>query len=306
MKSRFPIYVCFFSALLASLFLTREQWASLGASSFRPLCSFANFTGDAGALPHKLEPKINASWVVLVTNPASSVQRRQWLRAQWARSLGLIAKDQQTQVVMKFFVGNTTLSPDERDIVQAEHAAFGDILLLEVADRDNPDPPPPGSGSATTLKVMHGMRWAVEHFQFDYFVRLGDDSYLRIDFLLELSKGWPREKMYRGACDQKFTQPAKHPGVSASVVGYCSGMGFIVSYDAAQYVSNNELFLDVGYPEDVVVGSWFVGTSFDVIDDKGFVHDRETACNSSSAVLIHRMDQKAYWDMVDESGVMRC
>ena len=87
-----------------------EQRASLGASSFRPLCSNASFTGDAGALPHKLEPKINASWVVLVTNPASSVQRRQWLRAQWARSLGLIAKDHQTQVVMSFFVGNATLS----------------------------------------------------------------------------------------------------------------------------------------------------------------------------------------------------
>ena len=35
--------------------------------------------------------------------------------------------------------------------------------------------------SATTEKVMYTMQWAVENFSFQYFARLGDDSYFRPD-----------------------------------------------------------------------------------------------------------------------------
>lgn len=33
--------------------------------------------------------------------------------------------------------------------------------------------------SATTQKVLLGMQWAVRRFDFDYFMKLGDDSYFR-------------------------------------------------------------------------------------------------------------------------------
>ena len=33
--------------------------------------------------------------------------------------------------------------------------------------------------SATTQKVLLGMEWAVRRFDFDYFMKLGDDSYFR-------------------------------------------------------------------------------------------------------------------------------
>ena len=33
--------------------------------------------------------------------------------------------------------------------------------------------------SATTQKVLLGMEWAVRRFDFNYFMKLGDDSYFR-------------------------------------------------------------------------------------------------------------------------------
>ena len=45
-----------------------------------------------------------------------------------------------------------------------------------------------------------------------------------------------------------------------SIKRYCSGMGFILTYDVTKYVADNAANLYKGYPEDAVVGLWFAGT----------------------------------------------
>ena len=49
--------------------------------------------------------------------------------------------------------------------------------------------------SATTQKVLLGMQWAVRRFDFDYFMRLGDDSYFR--------QAYPEEE-HKVVCSHKL------------------------------------------------------------------------------------------------------
>jgi hypothetical protein len=99
--------------------------------------------------------------------------------------------------------GYTGLSDQGRQQLQHEHQQHGDILFLDVIDTNDPDPPPnDGDATATSLKVAYGAKWAFEHYNFPWFVRLGDDSYFRVDhFLMTVASELHKHKLvlgYRG------------------------------------------------------------------------------------------------------------
>jgi hypothetical protein len=77
-------------------------------------------------------------------------------------------------------------------------------------------------------------------------------------------------------------------------------MGFIMTHDVAQYISDNAAVLHKGYPEDAVVGLWLAGTNFKLQHDTR-LHDWEWRKCSDQSIIIHKHDYGA----VDEDGVMR-
>ncbi len=215
-----------------------------------------------------------------------------------------------SQVVLKFVIGKASLDRDSLILLDQEQEEFGDILLLDVTDRDIPDPPPQGVSSATTLKVMYGMDWAVRNYEFDYFVRLGDDSYFRIDQMVKNSiKSWPREGMYRGFCHQSYSHPNINEGIPPNVAVFCGGRGYIVTYDVALFVSRNMDMLRKGYPEDTVVGSWFVGIMVDAVHDDDFYWLGVDNCDdiaTDTTLLIHYVKTESQWNQIDINGTLQC
>jgi hypothetical protein len=84
--------------------------------------------------------------------------------------------------------------------VQAEQQEHGDILMLDTIDSNTPDPPPNDGETATALKVVYGVKWAVDNYEFLWFVRLGDDAYFRVDyFLLSAAIKLEKEKLLLGS-----------------------------------------------------------------------------------------------------------
>jgi hypothetical protein len=78
------------------------------------------------------------------------------------------------------------------------------------------------------------------------------------------------------------------PPVKGAVVPYCSGMGFVLTYDAAAFVASNLGSLSMAYPEDVVVASWFVGTNIQIKHDERFTDWVWKRCSNQS-IVIHKM-----------------
>jgi hypothetical protein len=252
---------------------------------------------------------------VAVPNAWADADRRHPLRAQWARSLALMDKRLKEKgragpppaTVLHFLIGLQGLSDREKAAVTVESAAHHDLLILpDVTDKDVGEPV---SRSSTTLKVMHSMAYAASHYTFDFYARVGDDAYLRVDYLAELvliDHAYPVERAYIG---YKF---GDHPiAGSHSTHNFIVGMGFFLTQDLTRYVCRAQDVLLDGFPEDGIVGSWFVGTKVDVIHEPRF-HDIDHVTTvayapcSNASLLLHHMWSRKNWEDVDGEGLLKC
>ena len=242
--------------------------------------------GDADPAP--------ASIVIAVTSTASKTDRRERLRRLHRMSLDRLRQqdsDAANTAVLRFVLGND-LDGTTLKAVAAENSTHGDLLLLPVPDCDRPDPPPPGTDSATTLKVAHAAKWAVDSYEAPWFVRLGDDAYFRVDYFLErAAPALPTSRTMLGWC--VGLKERLHSGASPvgdADVPYCSGMGFVLTWDAAVFAASNLASLSMAYPEDVVVASWFVGTKIHIQHDERFTDWEWKRCSNYS-IIIHKMGE---------------
>jgi hypothetical protein len=251
---------------------------------------------------------------VAVPNAWADADRRGPLRAQWAKSLTLMDRRLKSKGIaispatrLHFVIGLEGLNAANRAAINAETAVHQDILILpDVTDKDAGEPV---SRSSTTLKVMHSMAYAANHYTFDFYARVGDDAYLRIDYLAELilvDHAFPLERAYIG---YKF--PDHHIAGSHSTHNFIVGMGFFLSQDLTRYVCRAQDALLDGFPEDGIVGSWFVGTKADVIHEPRF-HDIDHVTTvayapcSNSSLLLHHMWKRSNWEAIDGEGLMQC
>lgn len=263
-----------------------------------------------GLVPGPARPP-SASIVIAVTSKASSQKRRAWMRRQHASALARlqtsgdpVAAAAGEAVVTRFVLGAHGLRDADLEAVTAENATHGDLLLLPVPDVDDPDPPVDRrAASATTLKVAHAAEWATRQYTaFPWFVRLGDDSYFRFDYFLQHAAGdLPMSGMLLGYCDgMAGRRVAGSLPVARATAPYCSGMGFILTHDAVAFVARNLATLDMSYPEDLTVGSWFVGTNIALVHDDRFTDWEWQACSRKS-IIIHKHGGQEAVDEADGS-----
>ena len=246
-----------------------------------------------------------------VPNAFADKDRRHPFRAQWAKSLVLMDKKMKARgvatpsVVLKFGIGLEGLPASAVSAAQAEAQTHQDMLLLDVPDKDEGEPV---HRSSTTLKVMQSMTYAANRYAFDYFVRVGDDAYFRVDYFAELAldAAFPKTAAYVG---YKFSDVRIDN--SASTHNFIVGMGFILTHDLTRYVCKARDVLLDGFPEDGVVGSWFVGTKVQVVHEPRF-HDidqfrpKSYAPCTNTSLLMHHMWSVDVWNKVDQDGLLKC
>jgi hypothetical protein len=284
-------------------------------STIPPKPDVAHRAGCCGAVSDSCPgPYPHLLVYVAVPNVWTDADRRHPLRAQWAKSLALMEKRLQGKglatppsTVLHSVIGMQGLDDGDRGAVAAESAIHGDLLVLpNVADGDASEP---AVRSSTTLKVLHSMAHAANHYIFDFYARIGDDAYLRVDYLAELvliDHAFPLEE--RAYIGYKF---ANHhiPG-SKSTHNFIVGMGFFLSQDLTRHVCREQDLLLDGLPEDGIVGSWFVGTKVDVIHETRF-HDIDHvktvayARCSNTSVLLHIMWSLQNWEDIDGDGLLQ-
>jgi len=278
---------------------------------------------------------------VSVPNVASGTARRFPLRKQWHKSVGLMeqkmrnldaaggagatantasttrsasrfssARSHRPQLpprtALRFVIGTENMGQTQLDLIKREASSHRDILLIDAPDEDHGEPK---LRSATTLKVMHSMRYAADNFVFDYFARVGDDAYFRVDYFAEvvlLQNVYPKNNAYIG---YKFSNHIVRE--SDSTHNFIVGMGFFLTRDLARYVCKSYPYLLDGFPEDAIVGSWFVGTKAHVIHEPRF-HDIDhittvayAKCTNES-LLLHHMWHQENWDAIDDKGLLEC
>ena len=153
--------------------------------------------------------------------------------------------------------------------------------------------------SPTTSKVLLSVQWAVRHFGFEYFFRLGDDSFFRVDRFMELLR--TREVTAGNAVVGHI--------MTDTVFGmqqiYPQGMGYGLTYDVCLFIASNTAVLLKTAPEDCVVARWLFAIGASFIDSP---HWRDIYMGDScdrEMVLAHKLPPEL-WANISDSGTVEC
>lgn len=243
------------------------------------------------------------SVVIVVTSAAPWSDRRDRIRAQFPKNVQLI-EDAKRTVILKFAIGTQGQSAVILSSAQSEAKKHRDILLLPCLDMDDSlnniaNWHLAAGPSATTSKVMLSIQWAVQNYKFDYFFRLGDDSYFRVDRFMAMlnEKSFPDQHAVIGRIMSGYVFDMQQT--------YPQGAGYAITYDVCTFIAVNTAYLMDTAPEDCVVARWLfaVGATF--------VHSslwRDMGLGEScehNMVLAHKLPA-AQWANISADGTVTC
>ncbi|WVZ65056.1 hypothetical protein U9M48_014478 [Paspalum notatum var. saurae] len=130
--------------------------------------------------------------------------------------------------------------PVDAALVAVEAARHGDILVLNCTENMN---------DGKTHEYLSAVPRLFAAAPYDYVMKTDDDTYLRVAALVEELRTKPRDDVYLG---HGFA-------VGDDPMPFMHGMGYVVSWDVAAWVSTNQEILrhnDTHGPEDLLVGKW--------------------------------------------------
>ena len=311
----------FYGLLLANLLLLALLQSTESASEL-PAALKGRREGSYHMVHRDGSSKERVFLVAAITSPAAWPDRRNLLRKQWVKNVDLLHHQVSQEhvhapkLVHKFVIGTGGISSEELDGILQEDIMHEDILLLPglsdlEVDYSYLHPHWPWyNTSATAEKVLYSIQWAVKLYDFQYFARVGDDAYFRVDefYRQAMAKPLPTAMSLFGQMIGPLSYPVA--GKENSIV-YPSGAGYIITQDVASFISASAGMLNAGFPEDTNFGAWLAGTKVVFHDMGDRFHDLVAGqgyyqpCNSQD-ILVHRFRTEEDWKKVDAAGLVQC
>ncbi|XWS73224.1 hypothetical protein CRYUN_Cryun02cG0109100 [Craigia yunnanensis] len=148
------------------------------------------------------------------------------------------------QVDVKFVFCNLT-KEDQEVLVALEIMRYDDIIILNCKENMNKGKTYTFFSSLPEIFNSSDGPYPPYH----YVMKGDDDTYLRLEKLVESLRPLPREDLYYGYV---IPCPSMDP-----FVHYMSGMGYLVSWDIAEWIRESEIPINnLEGPEDKVFGQW--------------------------------------------------
>ena len=204
-------------------------------------------------------PLVSRLFIVVMSSPLH-LRSRNIIRKTWA-----LNKPQNTLVY--FAIGTDNLSSKLTLILTKEKQAYGDLLLLKKFTE---------SYSNLTKKLLAVIKWVEENLQTDYFMKVDEDSFVRVDEVLKALDSKPKESVYWGFFSGGA--PVMTQGKWAerdyflcdNYLPYAVGGGYVLSADLVHYLSVHSDKLLVFKNEDVSLGTWLAPLNISRIHDPNF------------------------------------
>eukprot|EP00257_Ricinus_communis_P023334 XP_015583283.1 beta-1,3-galactosyltransferase 6 [Ricinus communis] len=229
-------FFIFFLCVLASINEVRfDNLLKLGRCAFSNTSS-TSFLATNPAASSDISIRI---LIGILTLP-DQYSRRHFLRLIYGTQSSVGA-----QVDVKFVFCNLT-KEDQKVLVALEIMRYDDIIILNCKENMN-------KGKTYTyfssLPEMFNDTSNPNSPPYHYVMKADDDTYFRLDNLVESLKPLPREDLYYGYV---IPCPSMDP-----FVHYMSGMGYMVSWDIVEWIRESEIPKNhLEGPEDKTFGEW--------------------------------------------------
>nr|XP_027069843.1 hydroxyproline O-galactosyltransferase GALT3-like [Coffea arabica] len=155
-----------------------------------------------------------------------------------------IQSPQNAKVDVKFVFSNLT-KEDQKVLVALEIMRYNDIIILNC--RENMNQGKTYTYFSSLPEMLNNTDGPFPPYH--YVMKADDDSYFRLENLVESLRPLPREDLYYGYV---IPCPSMDP-----FVHYMSGMGYLVSWDIVEWIKESDIPLKhLEGPEDKVFGEW--------------------------------------------------
>ena len=202
--------------------------------------------------------------LILVSSAPANFERRYLIRQTWGVDNNIVPQWK------TYFLLGQTRNQAHSDLLKKENSIYGDMIRADYYEHY----------WNQTLKIQMAFEWAARYCNFSYLLKADDDVFVNSRRLLDVLqlKTTPKKGLYMGKLHH-------NPGVQRDgkwrvsyeeyngthYPDFCSGAGFVMSYDVVESVV--PLF-DVIKPyrlDDVYVGMLAEKLGVRAVDHKGFV-----------------------------------
>ncbi|XP_071840499.1 beta-1,3-galactosyltransferase 6-like isoform X1 [Apostichopus japonicus] len=252
------------------------------------------FSRDDSAIVHK---KYKASLVVFILSAPPLLTRREELRNNWLQK-------QNKDVMIRFVLGTAKVSEKEFAELKKENDKFKDLLYLTNVE---------DAFKSLTRKVLEMMVWADSNVEFDYMLKVDDDSFVRLDVLQRELESKSKVKLYWGFFDGRAHVHRNGKYGEADwvlcdrYIPYALGGGYVISSDLVHFVARNAPYLKLHHAEDVSLGSWLAPVDVTREHDPRFDTEYKSRGCRNVYIISHKQSIESLrnkWQHLQSTGKM--
>ncbi|XP_005109120.1 beta-1,3-galactosyltransferase 6 [Aplysia californica] len=212
---------------------------------------------------HFLSPHrdLKAKLVILVLTGPENFQERDGIRETWMSDLSSLS------VLIRFVIGSASLSVNTRQKIDREQLVHEDLLILNnVQD----------SYQGLTFKVLQAFVWLDQNVDFQYVLKVDDDSFVRVSNVLAELQHKPKDRLYWGFFDGRARVKTSGKwketdwNLCDRYLPYARGGGYVLSSDLVHFIASNQEFFQLYLSEDVSVGAWLAPLKINRHHDQNF------------------------------------
>ncbi|CAJ0917756.1 unnamed protein product [Ranitomeya imitator] len=185
----------------------------------------------------------------------------------------------------RFVIGSAGLSEEEAASVEMEQRRYGDLLLL---------PDLRDSYENLTAKLLLMYSWLDRHVDYKFVMKADDDTFARLDVLLEELKAQEPRRYYWGFFSGRGRVKSLGKWRESSWVlcdyylPYALGGGYVLSWDLVRYLSLTKDYLAHWQSEDVSLGAWLAPLDVRRVHDPRFDTEYKSRGCNNKYVVTHK------------------
>lgn len=220
----------------------------------------------------------NLTLAVFVMSATNHLENRNIIRQTWASRV-----PKNTRVY--FVLGINNLRVEEKKSIAGEEDKYRDLVILDNFEE---------SYSTLTQKLLETLKWADDNLQTDYFMKVDEDTFVRLDQILIELKSKPKQMMYWGFFDGRAHVKKSGKWAEKGFVlcdrylPYALGGGYVLSSDLIHYVAKNSDMFQLLNSEDVSLGTWLAPLKIKRLHDPHFNTEFKTRGCFNSYIVTHK------------------
>lgn len=232
----------------------------------------------------------------MVLSSLKGRDRRDAIRKTWAKD----HKSMTLNILVRFALGTEGVATEGMEIIEAEEAAHGDLLLLPNLQE---------SYANLTRKVLTSIVALDARFEFSYLLKCDDDTFLVLETVVkELSQRSDKRSLYWGFFDGRAHVKRGGKWVEKDwflcdrYLPYALGGGYVLSHDLVRRVIANSDGLSFYNSEDVSMGVWLSAFDAERKHDVRFNTEFVSRGCRNSYIVSHKQSTS---DMLSKHQLLR-